>query len=329
VLRPGDYALAATVSDGGADRLRFAVSPVAVAVAAAVSWLEVPGWGPSPAWRAAVGARARGIDPRPLALYRDGVIPDCLVPLRLDQGADFHVELARMRATTPESLVAAIRHAARRDPLPPSLDVFHTDPARALEDYCRALAAFWDCAVDPYWQRMQRILEREILLAGRMLALEGLAAVLRGLHPDVSFEQGALRVRSRHRVNGHAVTAERPLVLLPFVSGADAVMLNDDHPAGTLIGYAARGSGELWGDPVPAPGVDLARLLGRTRARIALALWRSATTGDLAERLGLAPSTVSRHLSGLTACGLADRLRVGPHVYYRLTPRGERLLGLF
>jgi DNA-binding transcriptional ArsR family regulator len=77
------------------------------------------------------------------------------------------------------------------------------------------------------------------------------------------------------------------------------------------------------------PEPELASLLGPTRARVALALELPSTTSGLADALRLAPSTVSRHLSALTATGLVDRNRRGPLVVYRLTPRGSALLDLF
>jgi DNA-binding transcriptional ArsR family regulator len=96
-----------------------------------------------------------------------------------------------------------------------------------------------------------------------------------------------------------------------------------------VIAYSARGSAELWDEAALRPAAELATLLGPTRARIALALALPATTSELAERLRLAPSTVSRHLSALAETGLTDRTRRGPLVYYRLSARGTALLDLF
>jgi DNA-binding transcriptional ArsR family regulator len=105
--------------------------------------------------------------------------------------------------------------------------------------------------------------------------------------------------------------------------------VNEDHPEATVIAYAARGSAELWEEQRRRPGAELAALLGVTRATVALALAMPSTTSELADRLSLAPSTVSRHLSALREAGLADQTRRGPNVYYRLTARGSGLLDLF
>lgn len=49
------------------------------------------------------------------------------------------------------------------------------------------------------------------------------------------------------------------------------------------------------------------------------------TTTELAERLRLAPATVSHHLAALSAQGLVSSERHGRFVYYQLNARGRRL----
>jgi DNA-binding transcriptional ArsR family regulator len=53
-----------------------------------------------------------------------------------------------------------------------------------------------------------------------------------------------------------------------------------------------------------------------------------ATTTALATTLGLAPSTVSEHLSGLQAAGVVHRRRAGRRVLYGLEPAGVALVNL-
>ena len=96
-----------------------------------------------------------------------------------------------------------------------------------------------------------------------------------------------------------------------------------------MIGFAARGAADLCAQDARKPATELAALLGATRARIAMQLAVPASTTGLAEQLGLAPSTVSRHLSALHDTGLVERVRRGPVVLYRLSARGAALLDLF
>ena len=121
----------------------------------------------------------------------------------------------------------------------------------------------------------------------------------------------------------------KALTLAPIASEPERLLVNEDHPDATVIGFAARGAAELWEADDRAPRAELAALLGETRARIALHLAVPASTTGLAERLELAPSTVSRHLSALHDTGLAERVRRGPVVLYRLSARGSALLDLF
>ncbi|MEV6949814.1 helix-turn-helix domain-containing protein, partial [Streptomyces sp. NPDC051172] len=74
-----------------------------------------------------------------------------------------------------------------------------------------------------------------------------------------------------------------------------------------------------------APDV-LVRLLGRGRAAVLAALDEPATTGALAHRLGLAPSSVSAHLTLLRDAGLLTARRYGHRVLYERTPLGIALV---
>src|SRR5690606_30268172 len=79
----------------------------------------------------------------------------------------------------------------------------------------------------------------------------------------------------------------------------------------------------------PLPDTDrLVILVGRGRAGVLRALHRPATTAALATELGLAPSTVSEHLTSLTAAGVVHRRRLGRRVLYGLEPAGVALVTL-
>jgi DNA-binding transcriptional ArsR family regulator len=87
--------------------------------------------------------------------------------------------------------------------------------------------------------------------------------------------------------------------------------------------------------PVPRPAAvrrtppgdrPLADVLGGTRYALLLSLSRPLTTGDLAARHHLDPSTVSYHLTRLHRAGLLARTRHGHRVYYRRTQHAERLI---
>jgi DNA-binding transcriptional ArsR family regulator len=78
-----------------------------------------------------------------------------------------------------------------------------------------------------------------------------------------------------------------------------------------------------------AAGDDrLARVIGRTRARVLAAVRDPQTTEQVAHVVGGATSTASEHLTALHGAGLVTRRRAGRHVYYQLSARGRGLLDL-
>jgi DNA-binding transcriptional ArsR family regulator len=54
-----------------------------------------------------------------------------------------------------------------------------------------------------------------------------------------------------------------------------------------------------------------------------------ANTGELAQKLAISAGTASQHLHRLRSAGLVESHRIGKHVFYHLTWRGEALIALF
>src|SRR6202042_96134 len=96
-------------------------------------------------------------------------------------------------------------------------------------------------------------------------------------------------------------------------------------PARPAVVYPARGIAELW-QPAHTGHFDaLGRLLGRTRAALLESLAEPASTHTLARRHGLAPSTVSEHLSALRDARLVTSRRQRHAVMYQQTRLGTAL----
>jgi DNA-binding transcriptional ArsR family regulator len=323
---PVDGGTEVRVSDSSALHARVVVSPL---LTLAVALIDTYGDHPATVWRTLLRERARGLDAEPVAMFGlpAGMVPDSLLSLPSASFATFERELAAVRAQPLQPILDNLELGWSGRELPAALEPFRRDPAAALQRYCDAMEAHWQRLLAPSWPRIRRLLDREVLLVGHTLATDGLAGALGSLHPRVSYADGRLRYRTGHVMESTYV-AEQALILMPLACEPEQILANEDHPDGTVIAYAARGAAELW-EPPPAANAELARLLGDTRAALALALATPSTTTDLALRLRLAPSTVSRHLSGLAETGLVDRTRCGPLVYYRLTARGEALLDLF
>ena len=90
--------------------------------------------------------------------------------------------------------------------------------------------------------------------------------------------------------------------------------------------YPARGVGMLWDQDALAPPDALAKLLGRNRAAVLLALDSPRSTSELAGLLGVTGGGVSQQLSVLTQAGLVTRQRVRRHVLYLRTSGGDTLV---
>lgn len=100
--------------------------------------------------------------------------------------------------------------------------------------------------------------------------------------------------------------------------------VNHDSPE-PVISYAARGSALVWERP-SRERLSLVGLIGGSRASILELLDVPRTTTWLARRLGLAPGTVSAHLSVMAASGLLQSRRSGREVLYSRTNVADLLL---
>jgi len=114
-------------------------------------------------------------------------------------------------------------------------------------------------------------------------------------------------------------------LLLPCVFAWPRVGVMLGPPWQPSVFYPARGVARLWTEE-PITDDRLAAAFGRTKAALLLALTEPASTSALAERLGLAASTVSAHLTALRDVGLLTAGRTGHEVRYRLSDLGESLL---
>ncbi|AXK35478.1 ArsR family transcriptional regulator [Streptomyces armeniacus] len=314
-------------------RCRFALSP-AWETQEAVRLLTRPGqWGHHLPWlrRSAPAARELRLQRLWLLMPARGYTPDFLAPLPDSPLTSFDDEIARVRETDPElareeiacSLAdtpGAAESAAGRAML--------SDPAAAVQALADATTRAWEALIEPYWPRLRALLEADILFHTRRLGEGGLAALFEGLHPQVTWADGTLTVERSvdfsRRLDGSG------LILIPSVFVWPDVISGFRPPWPSAVVYPARGIGSLWSGPGPggaAGGIPaaLARLLGPNRAAVLSALGEPATTTALADRLGLAPSSVSVHLATLRAAGLLTSHRVRHQVRYERTPLGIAL----
>ncbi|MEW9548877.1 DUF5937 family protein [Nonomuraea sp. NPDC050783] len=313
VMKPEDVA-----------RIRFAFSPMWELVASLRTLRQPARQSIHLPWIKAVRPRLAGLDlAELLALVPpSGYLADFLTPPPDTPLPDFAAELERVRRTEPG--LARAEAARVRGTDPAVLERFAADPAAGVARVADALEAYWEACFAEFWPRVYALLERDVLRRSRQLAQGGASELFAGLDPAVTW-------------TGERLLVERPwcdvkglngdgLVLVPsaFHWPSVAVMSAPYQP---MLVYPVLGVGTLWEQgPPPAPGA-LAALIGRSRARILLALAEPATTSALAARMALTPGAVSQHLGVLSGGGLAVGMRVGKQVLYRRTLAGDMLAG--
>ncbi|MFC4464513.1 DUF5937 family protein [Streptomyces xiangluensis] len=309
-------------------RCRFAVSPLWETQEAVRTLNRPERHGYHASWLRRIRSAAAGLDLTPLWLLmpQRGHTPDWLGPPPIGPAAPFEEEIAAVRAADPrearEDTARALADTpgAAESPLGRAL---LRDPVRMVQQLADLLEAAWHTLVEPDWPRLRALLEADVAFHSRRLAEVGLGGLLPELDRRFAWGTGTLTV---DRKGEHVrELGGQGLVLMPSVFSWPDVVSGFDPPWQPTLVYPARGIGGLWASPTDRASDALVRLLGRGRACVLTALDEPATTTALAHRLGLAPSSVSAHLSALRAAGLLVSRRYGHQVLYERTPLGMAL----
>ena len=316
-------------------RVRFAISPT-VEMARSVRVLDELARHPLHApWALDAAAAARGLDLSVLRVLQTSNVynPDFIHPLPAGPFTNLESDLAIMLATPEEQIRAEVVGAFDGEAIPRVLGGFVDEPRAAVERLARLMRAYWDAALQPYWGRVRALLEHDIRYRARQMADGGLEALFDDLDPQVSWCDGVLLIQKqteRDEMPSRCARSsleldERGLLLIPSVFAWPHVLLVSEPPWQPTLIYPARGVGMLWERDEVAPDA-LAKLLGRNRAAVLLALDSPRTTTELAGLLALSGGGVSQQLSVLAEAGLVRGQRVRRHVLYSRTAGGETLV---
>ncbi|MBP2322088.1 DNA-binding transcriptional ArsR family regulator [Kibdelosporangium banguiense] len=309
----------------GAQHVRLAISPLEE-VLNAVRVLSKPGRSAVHArWAAANRSTLTCLDVPELVslLAGDQYFPDFLSPPPQDSATTVEDQLEAVIRTSAEQVRTEIVMSTAGRDIPGELDELLRDPGEARDLLAEQLRKCWDMLVRPVWPRLQDVLRTDIDYRTRQFGAGGLAKVLGSVHPGVTINHGRVLLPTFN--TGRLELDERGLLLVPsaFASHIGVMMVPPWQPS---LVYPARGSATLWED-VPAPDGDLlAGVVGRTKARLLRALDSPASTTVLAERLGVAPSTISEHIKALAAAGLLNGRRAGRNVNYSRSSLGDELV---
>ncbi|MGW0732803.1 DUF5937 family protein [Streptomyces sp. NPDC002851] len=310
-------------------RCRFAISPL-WETQQAVRLLATPEHhGYHLPWLRRIRAAAAGLDLAPLWLLmpRHGHGSDVICPPPAAPSVPFEEELAVVRATPPEVAARDFELSLASRPGGPESAAGRAllaDPARGVRELADLLERAWRALVEPDWPRVRALLEADVAYHSRKLAEVGFGSLLGMLSPRLTWADSTLTVTGSHGDFGRSLDG-RGLVLMPSVFTWPDIVSGQEEPWQPALIYPVRGIGGLWTEPGADTPRALARLLGRGRAEVLCALDEPAGTTALAERLGLAPSSVSAHLSALRDAGLLVSRRYGHQVLYERTPLGIAL----
>ncbi|TDV40722.1 ArsR/SmtB family transcription factor [Actinophytocola oryzae] len=188
-----------------------------------------------------------------------------------------------------------------------------------------AMAAAWQELVAPDWPALRAVLERDVVHRGGLLSSGGWSAAFAGLHKRLRWHDGVIELQ--RDLGGEYDLGGAGMLLVPSVYVWPKIAAYTEPPWPKTLVYPARGTGALWEPGAGTPPDALASLLGRTRARLLVALSDPASTTQLAQSLSLAPGAVGDHLAVLRNAGLVTRARSGRSVLYRRTPLGDALAG--
>ncbi|MDQ3789157.1 MAG: DUF5937 family protein, partial [Actinomycetota bacterium] len=222
---------------------------------------------------------------------------DALLALQSERyGAAFVVQPPTSMAQTIEDDLAALRAtplAQARKEIADCLARRPTSDPRVLavlEDrnvspiLADALEAAWHELIAPDWPALRAVLERDVVYRAGLLSTGGWQAAFAGLHKRLAWRDGALELSRFVDATYHLDGAG--LLLVPAVFVWPNIGAYTDPPWPTALVYPARGTAALW-EPGPATPADaLASLLGRSRARLLVALSDPASTTQLATSLG-------------------------------------------
>ena len=267
-------------------------------------------------------------------------VPDFIVPIPAEYEPSLDDELAAVAATPPEVVRDQLRRAFRigppsngdkalarigpdrRAPLPAEIArVLANDGAGALaETVADQLRYCWHEALDESWQQMRRVLDDDIRQRALRASREGFAAIVRDVDPRLGWDGTELTLQIAHDV---ALSAEPGVVLTPSLFlPRPAVWVGE--PGQVMVGYPARGRGQVWSEPTRVPGST--DVLGARRAALLGDLDVPRTTTELAARHLLSPATVSYHLGRMRSAGLVARRPDGHAVRYERTDQASALL---
>lgn len=323
-LQPGDL-----------ENIRFAFSPLIELTESYCVILRAQKQAPFSAWIEEMQRALYGYE----FPYLDAVIPprhymaDFVTPTPTSTQSTLEDELARVAATPPDVIRKNILKAIQVGGETETRRHFLVNPQEAMECLLQELRLYWQLALAHHWERIRSVLEGDVLFNAREIALYGVDHMFENISSEwLKYRDSVIYLNKKKPLcqDDYAYRLEGSgIYLVPAVFGRSHLSWQIVPEWKPMLIYGARGSGLWYRAEVPEPDKALRMALGTGRAKVLLALKSPAHTAELAQRLKLTSGAISQHLQRLHHAGLVESHRSSHRVYYRLTPRGEKLVGLF
>jgi hypothetical protein len=248
--------------------------------------------------------------------WRRGWISDWLALPPTGPDRVFEDEVDDVRRLGDKRVRALLRESSPQGQLPNVL----RRPGTA-EHAAQLLEWVWTHTLATDWARRERILRADIVSRTSRLATHGWAAVLHDLGRDREWlGDGHLRI-NRYDLPSRVLGDDADLLFVP--AHGTATWVGWDIPHRYAIFYPVTGALAAVEGSTP---VGLARLVGRSRAALLIALATPASTTGLVATTGMALGSVGDHLKVLLESGAVLRRRSGREVLYWRTPLGDALV---
>jgi DNA-binding transcriptional ArsR family regulator len=284
------------------------------------------------AWRKRVIAALSPSSARavlPIAAPRYSVSPDCVTPHNPVREVPVSDQLDWLHSIPDDELLGDI-DAVFGEP-PPHWQAALRRPRSWLHSYADAIGEVWQC-VQPLWSQAQPMLDREVRRVGAAAVRGRLDLILDQLHPASQLDGNVLKIRDPEPARFDL--GARPLVLVPMLSGKQALICNLERSDAVWIAYPLPGASQLLdraadGHPGNGNAGSLDSLLGPVRAQLLRAVARPRTMTALAAVAALPPSAITHHCGRLVSAGLVRRDKRGREVWVSRTARGAALIELY
>ena len=252
----------------------------------------------------------------------DAPVPEFLLPAagryELEPG------LAAVLKTDSASLKTDLRHAPL-DGLPTWASGLPDGDTTVLPRLVQALGEYFELALTPAWETARAQVAADLAMRTQLLLRGGVDALLASLRPAIRWLSPALEADDA--IAGSWCSQGTGLLLVPTFFAACPALVPASSGGTARLHYPP---GRHLTTPAVAgrhaPAAALADLLGPTRAAALAILAVACSTTELAARLGVTPSAVSKHTTVLRQAGLILTHRDRNTVLHSLTPLGSALL---